>query len=220
MSEQLKELEKISRILMLAYAKEIEIELSKFASTDERKKIWVLIDGQNMPKDMAKLAGNVKVRAIERFLKQLAKAKLIENPSRKPPSKLIDYVPGEDNFSVVDDSKLNEQQKNGLNFIKGNILDKYSTTGVQQVLDKVVFDLIKYIAVYPVATNKLTDKDGNVLPDCFIVPSGITALDFAYKIHSDIGDSFIRAVDLKTKQVIGKEHPLKNRDVVEIVAGK
>ncbi len=93
MSEQLKELEKISRILMLAHAKEIETELAKYATTDERKKIWVLIDGKNMPKNMAKLAGNVKVRAIEIFLKQLAKAKLIENPSRKPPSKLVDYVP-------------------------------------------------------------------------------------------------------------------------------
>lgn len=93
MSEQVKELERISRILMLVHAEEIESELSKYATTDERKKVWVLIDGKNMPKDMAKLAGNLKVRAIEIFLKQLAKAKLIENPSRKPPSKLIDYVP-------------------------------------------------------------------------------------------------------------------------------
>ena len=92
-SDQLKELERISMILMLAHAKEIESELSKYAKTDERKKIWILIDGNNMPKDMAKLAGNIKVRAIETFLKQLATAKLIENPLRKPPSKLIDYVP-------------------------------------------------------------------------------------------------------------------------------
>lgn len=92
-SDELKELEKITRILTLAHAKEIEGELTKYTTTDERKKIWVLIDGNNMPKDMAELAGNVKVRAIELFLKQLATAKLIENPSRKPPIKLIDYVP-------------------------------------------------------------------------------------------------------------------------------
>jgi (p)ppGpp synthase/HD superfamily hydrolase len=47
---------------------------------------------------------------------------------------------------------------------------------------------------------------------------GTTALDFAYRLHSSIGDGFIRAIDVKTKRTVGKEHVLKNRDVVEIVA--
>jgi ribosome-binding ATPase YchF (GTP1/OBG family) len=66
--------------------------------------------------------------------------------------------------------------------------------------------------------NKLEDKDGNVLPDCFLMKEGTTALDFAYRLHSSIGDGFIRAIDVKTKRTVGKEHVLKNRDVVEIVA--
>ncbi len=74
--------------------------------------------------------------------------------------------------------------------------------------------------MYPVATGKLTDKDGNILPDCFLVPKDITALEFAFKVHTDIGNSFIRAVDMKTKQVVGKDHVLKNGDVVEIVTNK
>lgn len=129
---------------------------------------------------------------------------------------LIDYIPGENHFAIKNGQKLSEKQKKALEFIKNNILDKYKTTGIQNVLDKAVFELLKYIAIYPVATPKLTDKDNNTLPDCFLVPENITALDFAYKIHTDIGDNFIKAIDMKTKNVIGKEHILKNRNVIEI----
>lgn len=133
---------------------------------------------------------------------------------------LIKYIPGENDFEVIAEEKLNEKQKQALNFIKKDILKKYGSTGIQQVLDKAVFELLKHIAVYPVATSKLTDKDGALLPDCFLVPKGTTALEFAFKVHTDIGNNFIKAVDLKTKQVIGKESQLKNLDVVEIVTSR
>ncbi|RLE38890.1 redox-regulated ATPase YchF [Candidatus Woesearchaeota archaeon] len=133
---------------------------------------------------------------------------------------LIEYIPGENNFKVLKEEELNEKQKSALDFIKKKILDVYGSTGVQQVLDKAVFELLKYIAVYPVANGKLEDKDGNILPDCLLVPENITALEFAYKVHSDIGNGFIKAIDLKTKQIIGKDHMLKNRDVIEIVSKK
>jgi len=132
---------------------------------------------------------------------------------------LIDYIPGENNFEIKND-QLNEKQKKGLEFIKKNILEKYKTTGLQEVLDKAVFELLKFIAVFPVATPKLTDKDNNILPDCFLVPENSTALDFAFKVHTDIGNNFIKAIDLKTKQAIGKESIVKNGDVIEIVTGK
>jgi len=127
---------------------------------------------------------------------------------------LISYIPGENDFSIVSD-KLNSQQKAGLDFIKANVL-KTGSTGVQDVLNSSVFKLLQYIAVYPVATSRLTDKEGNILPDCFLVPKGTTALEFAYHIHSDIGTAFVKAIDIKTKQVIGKEHVLKDGDVIEI----
>lgn len=93
MSDELKELKNIRKILTLAYAKAIENELGKYATTDERKKIWVLIDGTNMPKDMVRLISKLKVRAVNIFLNDLEKAGFIENPKRKPPRKLINYVP-------------------------------------------------------------------------------------------------------------------------------
>ncbi|MBC8495144.1 redox-regulated ATPase YchF [archaeon] len=134
--------------------------------------------------------------------------------------KMIDYLPGANNFSLVKDTTLSEQQKAALNFIKTNLLDKYQTTGVQEVMDQAVFNLLKFIAIFPGGINKLEDQHGNVLPDCFLLPEKSTALDFAYKIHSDLGDSFIRAIDVKTKMTVGKEHLLKHRDVVEIISHK
>lgn len=133
---------------------------------------------------------------------------------------LIKYVPGEEDFSVIDDSKLNDKQKGALTFVKENILGKFGNTGVQQVLDKAVYDLLKYMAIFPGGVNKLEDSNGNVLPDCFLLKEGSNALDFAYRIHSDLGDNFIRAIDVRTKKAVGKDHVLKDRDVVEIVSGK
>ena len=137
-------------------------------------------------------------------------------------AELIDYVPGEKDYLITDkgNSNLNDKQKQALEFIKENILKKVGSTGVQQVLDKAVFDLLKYIAIFPGGVNNLEDSDGNTLPDCFLMPPKTTALDFAYKLHTDFGKKFIRAIDVKTKMTVGKEHSLKHRDVVEIISGR
>jgi len=128
---------------------------------------------------------------------------------------IIKYIPGDKDFKINED-KINEKQKNALDLIKKNVLDVYESTGVQEVLNKVVFDLLKYLAIFP-AGSKLTDSKGNILPDCFLLPPESTALDFAYHLHSDIGDNFVKAIDIKTKQAVGKEHKLKNRDGLEIM---
>ena len=133
---------------------------------------------------------------------------------------LIDYVPGEKEFSILDEGKLNDKQKKALNFVQEKILRKFDSTGVQQVLDTAVFELLKYIAIFPGGVNKLEDSKGNVLPDCFLMGPSSTALDFAYKLHTDFGKNFIRAIDVKTKRTVGKEHKLKNGDILEIVSGK
>ncbi len=130
---------------------------------------------------------------------------------------LIRYTPGEKNFEILSPEKLSGQQQKALEFIKKNVLLKFGT-GVQDVLDKAVFELLDYIAVFPVENaNQLSDQKGNILPDCFLLPRDSTALDFAYRVHTDIGDKFIRAVDVKTKRTVGKEHPLKHGDVLEII---
>ena len=135
-------------------------------------------------------------------------------------AKLINYIPGENNFEIINKEKISENQSKALQYIKKNVLDKYSNTGIQNVLNRTVFDLLKYIAVFPGGLNKLSDSKGNILPDCYLLPESSTALDFAYKLHTDFGKNFIKAIDVKTKKIIGKEHILKNLDVIEIVVKK
>lgn len=94
-SKQLKELQTITKILTLAHSESLVREISKYASTDRRKMIWVLIDGINMPSDVMNKIRTTKVgqRTVYDFLEVLEKAKLIENPEGKPPRRLIDLVP-------------------------------------------------------------------------------------------------------------------------------
>ena len=129
---------------------------------------------------------------------------------------LIFYTQGDTNFKM-NNEKLNEKQKFALEIIRKNVLDKYNGTGVQEILDFAVFNLLKHIAVFPAGAHKLADSKGNILPDCFLVPQGTTALDFAFRLHTDLGKNFIKAIDARTKQAVGKEHILKNRDGIEII---
>ena len=130
---------------------------------------------------------------------------------------LIEYIPGEKDFKIIGD--LNDSQKKGLDKIKKNVLDKYNGTGVQEILNASVFDLLGYLAIFPASANKLEDSKGNILPDCFLLPKGSTALDFAYFLHTDFGKNFIRAINARTKRALGKDYELQNCDALEIVCG-
>ncbi|XHH08080.1 MAG: hypothetical protein ACFCUE_10960 [Candidatus Bathyarchaeia archaeon] len=88
----LAELKKISKILLLANARIIEDELSKITNSDARKKLWVLIDGTRMPKDLAEKA-KVTRAAVSYFLDAASAAGLIEYTERSPPRRILDYVP-------------------------------------------------------------------------------------------------------------------------------
>lgn len=130
-------------------------------------------------------------------------------------AELIEYIPGSDNFKPTD--KLNEKQQAALDKIKDNVLTPYKSTGVQEILNYTIFNLLKYIAIFPASANRLADSKGNVLPDCFLLPEKSTALDFAYYLHTDFGKNFIKAIDARTKQAVGKDHELKHRDALEIM---
>ncbi|MBI4153030.1 TGS domain-containing protein, partial [Candidatus Woesearchaeota archaeon] len=60
----------------------------------------------------------------------------------------------------------------------------------------------------------------NVLPDSFLMPPGSTALDFSFRIHTDIGKNYVKAINVKTKLPLAKEYELKHRDVIEIKTSK
>lgn len=133
-------------------------------------------------------------------------------------SGLIRYVPGAGNFETIS-SELSQQQEAALSFIRKNVLQKWGSTGVQGCLDSAVFDVLKYIGVYPVENEtKWTDSKGAVLPDVHLMPPGSTARELAFKVHADIGKGFLYAVDGRTKRRLGADHLLRDRDVISIVS--
>ncbi|ADB57421.1 redox-regulated ATPase YchF [Archaeoglobus profundus] len=130
----------------------------------------------------------------------------------------IKYLPGDEDFEIL--KPLNEKQKKLLDEIRA-FMKKYGGTGVQKAINTLVFDVLNYIVVYPVEDeNKFTDSKGNVLPDAFLVKKGTTVRELAYKIHTEIGESFIYAIDAKRKVRIGEDYELKHNDVVKIVSAK
>ena len=129
---------------------------------------------------------------------------------------VITYIAGQPSFELNQDQSLNEAQKKGLTVLAERV-QKLEGTGLIKLLDHVLFDELDRIVVYPVQDeNQWTDGDGNVLPDAFVVQSGIHAKQVAYKVHSDLGDGFIKGVDGRTRRVVGAEHELSDGDVLRI----
>lgn len=133
---------------------------------------------------------------------------------------LLTYVPGSNGFTINDPSKLNPAQKKALDYMNQNML-RLNGTGIQNALETAAFKLLDLIVVYPVEDEtKWTDHNGNVLPDALLIKRGATAKDLAYKIHTDLGDNFIRGINARTKRVVGHDHVLQDGDVMSIISKK
>jgi len=134
---------------------------------------------------------------------------------------LISYSPGDCKLNITKSDKLNTAQKNALNKIQENILYKFGCSGVQKAIKTAFLELLQMITVYPVEDSEhLTDHKGRVLPDVYLVPYGTTARQLAYIIHTELGDSFIHAIDVRGKNRMGEDYVLKDRDVISIVSAK
>ncbi len=189
-------------------------ELKKFAEELRKRRMKTVV------------AANKADKAPEELLK-----KLVERYSAVPASAVfeltlrlaarngyIKYLPGDSDFEIL--KPLNRKQEKALESIR-SFLKKFGSTGVQETINRIVFDVLEYIVVYPVEDeNKYTDTKGNVLPDAMLVKKGTTARELAYKIHTDIGESFIYAVDARKKMRVGEDYELKNNDVIKIVSAK
>ncbi|MEW6592157.1 MAG: redox-regulated ATPase YchF [Candidatus Hadarchaeota archaeon] len=133
---------------------------------------------------------------------------------------IISYTLGDSDFKILKPEVLKDDQKRALEKIRG-LLEQLKSTGVQQAIDKAVYELLQLIVVYPVDDEKkMADKNGNVLPDAILVKNGTTVREFAYKIHSDLGDSFLHGVDARTKMRLGEDYKLRDGDIIKIVSTK
>ena len=131
---------------------------------------------------------------------------------------VIKYLPGDKVFKVADGVTLSAPQKAGLVKI-AEVMKKNNGTGVQDAINRAVFELLDRIVVYPVEDeNKLCNKQGDVLPDAFLMKRGSTPHDLAFQVHTDIGKGFLYAIDARTKMRIKENHLLKDGDIIKIVS--
>ncbi|MFB6204685.1 MAG: redox-regulated ATPase YchF [Candidatus Nanohaloarchaea archaeon] len=140
--------------------------------------------------------------------------KALKNAERKG---VVDYTPGEDSFELLED--VPEEKKEGLEKIE-DFMEKFDGTGVQEAMETALFDELGVIAVFPGGADGLGDEHGNILPDCFLLEEGSTAEDFAYTIHSDLGEGFLHAIDVRENRQISADHQLEHLDVIEIVSSQ
>ena len=129
---------------------------------------------------------------------------------------IISYDPGDSNFKVT--KELTEKQKNGLILIE-KMMEEYGGTGVQQALNRLIYDIMNKITVFPVENEThWTDAKENVLPDAYLMSRGSTPKDLAYEVHTEIGDGYIYAIDARSNRRISENYELKEGDVIKIVS--
>lgn len=137
---------------------------------------------------------------------------------RAAKSGYVDYVPGDPGFKILDPGRLSRKQAKALELI-AEFMEKWGGTGVQQALNTAVFEVLKMIVVYPVEdANKLTDRNGRVLPDAHLLPEGSTALDLAAVVHTELAKGFLYAINVRVKRRVGASYVLKDGDIIKIVS--
>ncbi len=188
-------------------------ELRVFASELRKRRMQMVIAANKADKAPKELINKLLSRP-ETVVPTSAAYELVLRTAAK--NGYIKYLPGDSDFEII--KELNEKQRRALERIR-EFLQEYGSTGVQEAINRVVFDVLDYIVVYPVEDeNKFTDTKGNVLPDAMLVKRGTTARELAYMIHTDIGKHFIYAVDARRKMRIAEDYELQNNDVVKIVS--
>jgi ribosome-binding ATPase YchF (GTP1/OBG family) len=132
----------------------------------------------------------------------------------------IKYVPGDSSFEIPKPEGFKDAELKVLKNLQ-DLMNRLGSTGVQEALDTAVFKLLDRIVVYPVHdVSTFSDKDGNVLPDAFLVPKGTSIKEFAAKVHTELAEAFIHGIDAKTKKRLSETYELQDCDVVKFVSAK
>ncbi|MGC9071761.1 MAG: redox-regulated ATPase YchF [Acidilobus sp.] len=209
----------------LAALKISEFELPKLAEDDLLRLVKTL---RRMTKPMVIVANKVDIpgseRNVERLRASFPEAPVVPTSSlaeailkRLSKQGIVSYIPGDPDFKVKS-RPVDPRAQKAIDMIR-ELMDKFRGTGVVQSINTALFGVLKLIAVYPVEDfNRYTDKQGRVLPDVLLVPRGTTAKELAYHIHTDLGDTFLYAVNAKSKQRVGANYVLQDDDVIKVVA--
>lgn len=134
---------------------------------------------------------------------------------------LVKYLPGDPTFEVPYPERLSPAQASALKLVMERVMDPYGGTGVQEAVNGAYTALLHAVVVFPVEDeNKFSDKNGNVLPDAYVMKGGSTALDLARTVHTDLAESFLYAIDARTGKRVSADYQLKDRDILKIVSSK
>jgi ribosome-binding ATPase YchF (GTP1/OBG family) len=200
---------------------------SKWKNTDLYNFAKTLI---NISKPMLLALNKIDIPSSKIHLENLKKQEYLTIPCsaqaelvlrKASEKKLIDYKPGDSSFKISNSEKINVRQEKALNIIQEKVLTKYKKTGIQATINTAFFKLLNMIVVYTVEDiDQLSDHKGRILPDARLVKNGTTCRELAFKIHTELGESFICAIDIRTRRKRGENHVLKNRDVISVISRK
>ena len=96
------ELRAIKRTLGIAYTEKIDAYLNEVIRTPTRRKMWIALDGERLPNEIATEVG-VTPAAVTFFLKTVTNARIVEYVQGQPPRKIIDHIPSEWLIEVEDE---------------------------------------------------------------------------------------------------------------------
>jgi ribosome-binding ATPase YchF (GTP1/OBG family) len=206
----------ISRIEIEETLQKIENPLSiEFATALRAKSKPIIVAANKCDIDSAKENSRKLAEAIGAIPTSAEAEIVLKKAAEKG---MIKYLPGSD-FEII--GGLDEKQRHALDIIRQKVITPYGSTGIQKCLDKAIFQTLGCIAVYPVTnSNKMSDKEGRVLPDVHLVPKGTTVRELAFRIHTSIGEKFIAGIDARTKKKLSADYVLQDKDVVEIMFSK
>ncbi|MCW1292896.1 MAG: YchF-related putative GTPase [Candidatus Parvarchaeota archaeon] len=175
------------------------------------KKIVIAINKSDLVKDPEEIAKRVKALGYESVICSAEIMLML----REAESKGYISIDKENNIKIL--KKLSSQQLSAIE-LGSQFLKKYGDC-LSNLMNKTVIEVYHGKVVFPVEDeNKLTDSNGNVLPDAYVMDPDSTLYDLALKIHSDIASNLKLGIDCKTKMKIGKEEKLKHLQVIKLVA--
>jgi ribosome-binding ATPase len=218
----------IKRSSIFEAIRKTELNADKPASWSDEDFLRFVDNLRRISKPMLIAANKIDLPTAEENVKRLKELDYTVIPAsaeaelglrRAAEKKLIEYRPGDADFKISQPEKLTPNQIKALEAIREKILVKNGSTGVQEAINTAYFKLLNMITVYPVEdVEHLANHNGKVLPDAYLIPKGTTTHQFAYIIHTELGEGFLYAVDARNKTRIGEDAVLKDKDVISIVS--
>jgi len=88
------QLDGVYRLLEIQTRPQIEATLQKLATTKERRKVWILSDGERKTEEIARLSGNA-IRTVQVFVQEADRAGLMDTRKRGTPRRRFDVIPAD-----------------------------------------------------------------------------------------------------------------------------